>query len=222
MCKLNQNASFEDILATSIMPYPSLEKTTDCSNTDRGTHGRRLSRARPQRPASGAGQWIPCIAVCLLMLLSALPAYAGRELVGLAIVRNDGSLLIKERVVRLYGIYIPPTGRQCRDWIRPVRCDSRGVLALDFRVRGFITCFVEYENDDGSLSATCYADRTSFKPGEDLAAYLIERGWALALPDAPFEYHALEKIASKRERGVWGYPADSFSERVFPQGSWRR
>jgi hypothetical protein len=44
----------------------------------------------------------------------------------------------------------------------------------------------------------------------------------LALPYAPFEYHALEKIASKRELGVWGYPADSFSDRVFPEGSGRR
>ena len=131
-------------------------------------------------------------------------------------VRSDGSLLIKERVVRLHGIYIPPTDRQCRAWIRPVRCDSRAVLALDFRVRGFIDCFVVGENADGSLNATCYADRTGFDPGEDLAAYLIERGWALALPNAPFEYHALERIASKREVGVWGYPVDAISESLSP------
>ena len=110
---------------------------------------------------------------------------------------------------------------QCRDWIRPVRCDSRAVLALDFRVKGFVRCFVQQENSDGSLDAVCYVDRTSFDPGEDLAAYLVERGWALALPYAPFSYHALEKIASKREVGVWGFPADSFSRRVFPEGSGR-
>jgi hypothetical protein len=124
--------------------------------------------------------------------------------------------------VHLHGIYIPPTERQCRSWINPVRCDSRAVLALDFRVRGFIRCFVQQENQDGSLDAVCYVDRTPFDPGEDLAAYLIRRGWALALPHAPFEYHALEKIASKRELGVWGYPVDSFSERVFPEGSGHR
>jgi hypothetical protein len=159
-------------------------------------------------------------AAALLAALTCLaPAHAQRHLEGLAIVRSDGSLLIREQVVRLHGIYIPPTDRQCRGWISPVRCDSRAVLALDFRVRGFINCYVVGENKDGSLSATCYVDRTSFDPGEDLAAYLIERGWALALPNAPFEYHALEKIASRREVGVWGYPADSFSERVFPPDS---
>jgi hypothetical protein len=159
------------------------------------------------------------LAILVLTLLPLLPAQAQRQLQGLALVRSDGSLLIRERVVRLHGIYIPPTNRQCREWIRPPRCDSRAVLALDFRVKGFIHCFIVNENEDGSLSGTCYADRSSFDPGEDLAAYLIERGWALALPNAPFEYHALEKIASKREVGVWGYPVDSFSERVFPPGA---
>jgi endonuclease YncB( thermonuclease family) len=167
---------------------------------------------RTARPA-----WLT--AGLLLAMLVSEPAQAERHLEGLAIVRDDGSLLIKERVVRLHGIYIPPTDRQCRDWVRPVRCDSRAVLALDFRVKGFINCYVAAEYQDGSLSATCYADRTSFDSGEDLAAYLIERGWALALPNAPFSYHALEKIASKREVGVWGYPVDSFSERVFPPGA---
>jgi endonuclease YncB( thermonuclease family) len=159
------------------------------------------------------------LSTLLVALAAALPAKAGRHLEGIAIVRGDGSMRIKEKVVRLHGIYIPPTDRQCRDWVRPVRCDSRAVLALDFRVRGFINCYVQRENEDGSLNAICYADRTSFDPGEDLAAYLIERGWALALPNAPFEYHALEKIASKREVGVWGYPVDSFSDRVLPRGN---
>jgi endonuclease YncB( thermonuclease family) len=174
----------------------------------------RLPRVR--RDPKGARAKLALWAAALLWVLWAAPALAQRHLEGLAIVRGDGSLLIKEQVVRLHGIYIPPTDRQCRGWISPVRCDSRAVLALDFRVRGFINCDVVGENRDGSLSATCYVDRTSFDPGEDLAAYLIERGWALALPNAPFEYHALEKIASKREVGVWGYPADSFSERPFP------
>lgn len=149
-------------------------------------------------------------------------ASAGRELEGHAIVRSDGSMVIKNKVVRLHGIYIPPTERQCREWIRPVRCDSRAVLALDFRVKGFIKCYIVDENPDRSLSATCYVDRSSFDPGEDLAAYLIQRGWALALPNAPFEYRALEKIASKRELGVWGFQADSFSDPVFPRGRWQR
>jgi endonuclease YncB( thermonuclease family) len=52
-------------------------------------------------------------------------------------------------------------------------------------------------------------DRTSFEEGEDLAAYLIRHGWALARPGAPFEYHALERIAREQSAGVWGFSVDA-------------
>ena len=43
----------------------------------------------------------------------------------------------------------------------------------------------------------------------DLGAYLIREVWAVALPEAPFQYHTLEKIARARGSGVWGFQADS-------------
>jgi endonuclease YncB( thermonuclease family) len=163
----------------------------------------------------------PSVVLAPLMLFLASAPLCARELVGPAIVRSDGSLLIHERVVRLDGIYIPPTNRECRSWISPVRCDSRAVLALDFKVNGFIHCFSQSENQDGSINAVCYVDRTNFDPGEDLAAYLLERGWALALPSAPFEYQALEKIALSQGVGVWGYQVDSITRR-FPHRDFHR
>jgi endonuclease YncB( thermonuclease family) len=157
-----------------------------------------------------------------LSLMSLTCVAQARELVGHAIVRSDASLLIKGEVVRLAGIYVPPTNRECRAWVVPVRCDSRAAMALDFKVHGFIHCFPVADNDDGSIDATCYVDRSSFEPGEDLAAHLIQRGLALALPDAPFEYQALEKIARSQGLGVWGYTVDGFSREVFPAGKgWR-
>jgi hypothetical protein len=158
----------------------------------------------------------PIILFLILLSLAAAALSAPREIVGHAIVREDGSLLIQGRVVHLHGIYIPESERQCRGWISPVRCDERGVLALDFKVSGFIHCYPRRENADGSLSAVCYVDRTSFDPGEDLAAYLIRRGWALARPEAPFEYQAMERIAQERGLGVWGFSADVISDPVFP------
>jgi endonuclease YncB( thermonuclease family) len=146
---------------------------------------------------------ILCGLLTIALLLSTGISRAQQHLVGHAIVRDDGSLLIKERVVRLHGIYIPPTNYQCRSQISPVRCSERAVLQLDFKVHGFIHCFVQSENEDRSLDAICYVDRTSFREGEDLGAYLIRKGWALALPNAPFEYYALEKIARTRGVGVW-------------------
>ncbi|ESQ14337.1 MAG TPA: nuclease-like protein [Chromatiaceae bacterium] len=147
--------------------------------------------------------------VVLLLVLFAVETVGAREFEGHAIVQDDGSLLIKNRVVHLHGIYMPSTNRQCRSRISPLRCGERGILALDFLVKGFITCFEQNRNTDGSISAVCYQGRNSFDPGIDLAAYLLERGWALALPNAPFEYHALERIARTREIGVWGWQVDS-------------
>jgi endonuclease YncB( thermonuclease family) len=157
------------------------------------------------------------LALALLFVLSLVAANsrAGNEIVGATIVQSDGSLLVRNRVIHLYGIYMPPTNRECRIWISPVQCGSRGVLALEFRINGFVDCFPKYQNEDGSISATCYVDRTSFNPGEDLAAYLIQQGWALATPDAPFEYHALERIAENQGRGVWGFSVDTITRQPF-------
>ena len=37
---------------------------------------------------------------------------------------------------------------------------------------------------------------------------LLRQGWAAALPDAPYEYKVLEKIARTRGIGIWGIPLD--------------
>jgi endonuclease YncB( thermonuclease family) len=133
-------------------------------------------------------------ASALLWVATAL----GQSFTGLASVRNDGTLVVDGRAIRLYGIYIPPTEESCRTFERPPKCAPRAVLALDFKIAGFVRCEPMARNEDGTLSALCRSE------GTDLSAYLLERGWALALPDAPFEYVALERIARSRGFGVWG------------------
>jgi endonuclease YncB( thermonuclease family) len=135
----------------------------------------------------------------LLAALTWLPtAAAAPQLVSYASVRPDATLLVGSRVVRLYGIYVPPMGRICRTNLRPVKCGSNAVLALDFKIRGFVRCKPVYKHRDRSVTALCR------NRGVDLSAYLVERGWAVALPGGPFEYQVLERIARKRSMGVWG------------------
>jgi len=131
------------------------------------------------------------------------------ELHSYARVLDDGSLEIRGHIVRLHGIHIPETERQCRGWSSPVRCADRGVLQLDFKIQGFVHCYTVGVFADGSLDGVCYVGRSSQKEGEDLAAWMVRNGWAMALPDAPFEYVALERIARQRGLGVWGIPVDS-------------
>ena len=148
---------------------------------------------RPQR-------WLGAMAAVLLML--PLDSHAGNELTSYALIRDDATLQVAGRHLRLYGVHIPETERICEHRIRPVRCGSRAARALRFKIQGFVSCRLGGKFDDGSIAAYCRAD------GQDLGAYLIERGWAVALPDAPFAYHVSERIARHRGFGVWGFNAD--------------
>ncbi len=150
----------------------------------------------------------------LAMALIMLPLDGVRSDVhSYAFVQDDGSLVIRGKTYRLSGIYIPKTNYQCRTFETPVRCAPRAALALDFKIQGFVTCTKLGRNRDGSIDAVCYVDKTSFSDGEDLAAYMLRNGWAVALPHAPYEYHAMEKIARHNDRGVWGFQVDSVVDR---------
>lgn len=150
---------------------------------------------------------VPAPAGLLLLLFLALPGGAlGRDVNSYAMVNEDATLEVAGNTVRLYGIHIPNTDRSCRTSRRPVVCGSRAVLALEFRIDGFVRCELGARQRDGTVLGRCRVDASTFDEGEDLSAYLLERGWAVALPDAPIEYRTLEKIARSRGIGVWGFP----------------
>jgi endonuclease YncB( thermonuclease family) len=147
--------------------------------------------------------------------LLAMDSHAAYEIVGLAFVKDDATLLIRNHVVHLYGIYIPPAASNvCLNRNEQERHCGPGA-ALDYWVNGFLHCYPQEEYDDGSLSAVCYANRTTFSPGDDLAAYLIQQGYALATPDAPSEYRAYESAAQSQGLGVWGIPVDTINRQPF-------
>jgi endonuclease YncB( thermonuclease family) len=155
---------------------------------------------------------------CLLVLLLFPTAWlavpqaaiaAGPDIVGPATVRADGTLRIHGSTVRLYAIAVPLDGQKCITFLRPARCGSRASVALESRIQGFVYCHSVNRNGDGSVNAVCFIRRTFYSHGEDLAAYLLGAGLALALPGAPFEYVALERIAQTRQLGIWGFSADA-------------
>jgi len=136
------------------------------------------------------------------------PAAADADISSYAFVREDGALQISGNLVHLYGIYIPPTEQTCYTFVRPIRCSSRAALALDFKISGdFVRCQTRSVNSDGSLTASCTSG------DDDLSAWMLQKGWALALPDAPFSYAAMEKIAQARGLGIWGIPVEINKER---------
>ncbi len=146
--------------------------------------------------------------VLALTLLPTAPVSA-REISSYAFINDDGTLRIKRKTIHLYGIHIPETGNHCRTYVSPVECGSRAALALKFKIQSFVRCEIIEENADGSFVGWCRVNASHFDEGEDLSAYLLERGWAVALPDAPIEYQALEKIAYRRGVGNWGLSIDN-------------
>jgi endonuclease YncB( thermonuclease family) len=140
--------------------------------------------------------------LCLLAFAWAIPRPAGAaDLSGFVFMQDDGTLHLKGRTIHLFGIYIPPTAEDCYTFIRPPPCAPRAVLALEFHFgNDFLRCDITDRRPDGTLTARCRSD------DEDLSAWMLRQGWAVALPDAPFEYHALEKIARAQGRGIWGLP----------------
>jgi endonuclease YncB( thermonuclease family) len=156
-------------------------------------------------------------ALLVLLLLAVAPELGARPapaanppIQSYAIVQDDGTLRVRGRTIRLFGLYIPSSARGCITTLRPVRCGSRAARALELKIQGFVECLPQLRHRDGSISAVCYVEEGSIlDPPVDLGAWLIEQGFAVAGPGAPFEYGVLEKIARVNRRGLWGFQVDS-------------
>lgn len=146
-----------------------------------------------------------CLVVVMAFNLLGSPAVlAAGPLRNYAIVQSDGSMRVQGRTIRLFGVHLPRTGRDCDARVLPATCGSRAALALKRKIQGFVTCYPQGRYRDRSISAVCYVDQGSIAdPPLDLGAWLIEQGLAVAGPDAPFEYVTLERIAEARGRGIW-------------------
>lgn len=139
--------------------------------------------------------------VCIAVFVT--PPVFAESMSSYVSVNDDASLNMRGRTIVLAGIYVPKTDEGCIDEAG-ADCRTRAAAALEFKIQGFVHCMSLRSLGRGTLTGTCYVDRTSFNPGIDLAAYLVESGWAMATPDAPYEYHALQRLAEVQLKGIWG------------------
>jgi endonuclease YncB( thermonuclease family) len=175
---------------------------------DAGMTARR-NRERPREPRrSGIGSqpWFGAIVAGCLLLAVQDGRAADRPVVeGLASVQGDGSLRVDGQTVRLHGAWFPDVHPSCR----PVLTLSQRCSALSLQVlRGMLTGSVRCEIVRGGnvLHGICTVqDDDLFGPRVDLAAWLIEAGWALPAPGAPERYYAFEALARSQGAGLWAY-----------------
>ena len=99
--------------------------------------------------------------------------------------------------VALAGIDVPTFDRVCRRSLRPV-------LILDDLVSGFVQCEPVGRRRSGLIEAQCsVAGRRMLDDRLDLAAELLQQGWAFAREDSPGIYRSLERLARTRGIGIW-------------------
>jgi endonuclease YncB( thermonuclease family) len=126
-----------------------------------------------------------------------------------AIVQDDATLRVRGQTIRLHGVHVVDLRPFCDSMFRPSRCQTRAAVALASRIQGFVRCIPQVRYSDRSIGAYCSIRGTGTPSQQiDLGAWLIEQGWAVALPEAPFAYHTLQEIAKVNGRGVWGFQAD--------------
>jgi len=139
-------------------------------------------------------------AVALTMALSSA---AGREpmqpIVGRASVIDGDTIEIRGQRIRLFGIDAPEVGQACTDAKgASYRCGQRAAQALDYRISDSpVTCEPRAKDRYGRVVALCRAF------GEDLSAWMVGLGWALAYREYSSQYVPAEEVAQRRKAGMW-------------------
>jgi endonuclease YncB( thermonuclease family) len=143
--------------------------------------------------------------------LAFTPAAAADIIAGRASVIDGDTIEIRGERIRLFGIDAPEVGQTCRGPTgQEYRCGQRAALVLDARIGdGVVTCERSDTDRYGRRVAVCRVY------GEDLGAWMVGLGWAVAYRAYTTRYVPAEELARGRRAGMW---AGTFS---LP-AEWRR
>ena len=131
------------------------------------------------------------------LVLSAHPA-AAEAIAGRASVIDGDTLEIRGTRIRLHGIDAPESGQPCTVAGRTTRCGQQAALALADRIGSRpVACEAKDRDRYGRVVAVCRAGR------EDLNAWMVAQGWALAYRQYAADYVGEEQAASSAKRGIW-------------------
>ena len=135
----------------------------------------------------------------LTVALLSLPVLAAEPLVGTASVIDGDTIEIHGARIRLEATDAIESSQRCvlpdgRAW----RCGRDSAFALAGKIdRCPVTCEVSGRDRYGRLVATCYVGR------EDLNAWMVRNGWAVAYRRYGRQYIDEEDAARRERRGIW-------------------
>lgn len=133
----------------------------------------------------------------VLMVLG--PALAAEPITGRASVTDGDTLVIRDTRIRLHGIDAPESAQTCQDAAgKSYRCGQQAALALAERIgEGNVACEPRDTDHYGRTVAVCR------KGGEDLNAWMVRQGHAIAYRRYAEDYVAAEGEAKAAKRGIW-------------------
>ena len=100
--------------------------------------------------------------------------------------------------IRLHGIDAPEAGQPCRAVGIDYRCGQQAALALADKIgQQAVSCQPKDQDRYGRIVAICWLG------AEDLGAWIVSRGWALAYRRYSVDYVLHEDTANQGRRGLW-------------------
>src|SRR5262249_845197 len=120
------------------------------------------------------------------------------DIVGVASVTDGDTIQIHGQSIRFYGIDAPESGQLCKLDDKPWRCGPAAANALaDHIGTRTVTCAPRDRDRYGRTVAVCRVE------GEDVNAWLVPEGWALAYRRSSSDYVDEEAAAKAAKRGLW-------------------
>ena len=150
------------------------------------------------RPAPRLLPAILFLALGAFALPGARPA-AAAEISGTASVIDGDTIEIRGTRIRFHAIDAIEGRQRCRkqdgsEW----RCGRDASFALADRIgRAPVSCEIRDTDRYGRLVGVCSRD------GEDLNAWMVRNGWALAYRRYGMDYVGEERKAKAEKRGIW-------------------
>jgi endonuclease YncB( thermonuclease family) len=136
--------------------------------------------------------------IIIALACLAAPAVQAEEFSGIARAVDGDSMTVAGRRVRLFGIDAPEYRQTCRIGWSNWACGSDAATALRTMVDGRqLDCSAVDRDVYGRTVAQCRVG------GIDLGAVMIDKGFAIALDNAPQSYLARQATSRSSSAGIW-------------------
>ena len=132
------------------------------------------------------------------------------DLAGRARVIDGDTIEVRKARIRLFGVDAPESAQSCLAGNRRWSCGERATRALAARIDGRSVACEEHDRDQyGRIVAVCQYG------GQDVNAWMVHEGWALAYRRYSIAYVGEEAAARAAKRGLW-------RGEFIPPWDWRR